>query len=164
MEQQGVAIRRLELPAAYQHLSSYGFPVTAKMIAEHPDLIARFGRAFAKGSVACQANPAGCLTAYWKQEPDQKPAVLDDAATKRALAVLKVRLDNMEIPQAGPTRLGAFSDADWTGTMQYLAAGGQIADPNITLDSLFTNRFVADYNQFDIAEVVKKAQAYGGAK
>ncbi len=164
MELQGLAIRRLPLPAEFQHLSSYGFPVTTKMIAEHPDLIARFGRAFAKGSVACQANLEGCLAAYWKHEPDQKPAVLDDEAMTRAVKVLKVRLDNMEIPQTGPTRLGAFSDADWTRTAEYLAEGGQIADPNVKLDTLYTNRFVPEYNRFDIADVIAKAKAYGAPK
>src|SRR5690606_24949658 len=65
VEQNGIPIRRVPLPAAYQGLSSHGISVTRKLYDENPDLIARFGRALTKGTVACQANLESCIRAYW---------------------------------------------------------------------------------------------------
>jgi NitT/TauT family transport system substrate-binding protein len=161
IEQQGTQIRRLPLPAQYQKLSSYGFPVTETMIKNHPDLIARFGRAFTEGVVACEANLKGCLLSYWKLQPSQKPAVVDDKTFANQLALLKARLKNMVDFAPGETKeFGAFSKNDWTTTIEALKLGDQIKTSDIPLDSLYTNRFVAAYNHFDHDAVRRKAEAY----
>lgn len=161
IEQQGTEIRRLPLPPRYQKLSSYGFPVTEAMIKNHPDLVARFGRAFTKGVVACEANLKGCLLSYWKLQPSEKPTVVDDKTFANQLALLKARLKNMVDFEPGEAKeFGAFSKNDWTTTIAALKLGEQITTADIPLDSLYTNRFVAEYNRFDHDAVRRKAEAY----
>ena len=163
MLEQDTKIRRLPQPAEFENVSSYGFPVSNKTIREKPDLIARFGRVFAEGTVACKANLEGCLASYWKAHPEQKPQVLDKEAMRREMAILEVRLNNMLDPGGAiPAQLGAFTDADWSMTIKSLVVGDQLKDANIPLDSLYTNQFVAEYNKFDRNEVIAKAKAYPG--
>ena len=163
LEQSGTKIRRLTMPKSYQGLSSHGFLVTQKLVRDNPDLIARFGRAATKGTVACQANPTGCLQAFFKRYPDQRPKNgTDEEIMRRELAVMNSRLNNIASFQPGQDQLyGAYEDRDWNALIAALKLGEQLpADLSIPLDSLYTNRFVADYNRFDKSDVVKQAQAY----
>lgn len=162
LEQMGTPIRRLEFPPEFRAVSSHGFPVTDKMIKERPDLVARFGRAMTKGTLACAANVENCVKAYWKLYPAQKPAANEAAALVRESNILKPRMANLTYFAPGqPKKMGSFSDHDWIATITALKDGGQIApDANIDLNSLYTNQFVDEFNKFDLGEVEKKANAY----
>jgi NitT/TauT family transport system substrate-binding protein len=161
LQQQGTKIRILPFPPQFTDVSSHGFPVTNKMIRERPDLVAGFGRAVAKGTVACIANPEGCLQSYWKHYPELKPAGDEAAAIKHEMPLLQTRLKNMTIWHDGqPHKYGLFSDQDFTTDIASLRVGGVIGDSEIKLDTLFTNQFVDDYNKFDAAAVEKTAKAY----
>lgn len=162
LEQMGTKIRRLEFPPEFRGTSSHGFPVTDKMIKERPDLIARFGRAMTKGTLACAANVENCIKAYWKLYPAQKPATNEDAALTRETNILKPRIANLTYFAPGePKKMGSFSAQDWNATIQALKIGGQIGSAtNIDLNSLYTNQFVDEFNKFDRGEVEKKANAY----
>lgn len=161
LEQLGTKIRRLKLPPEFNGVSSHGFPATDKMIKEKPELIAGFGRAMTKGTLACAAALENCIRAYWKLYPAQKPA--DEAtALKREMAALTPRMANLTYFAPGePTLMGAFRPADWKATVEALKIGGQI-DPNASIDinSLYTNQFVAEFNKFDRSEVESKAAKY----
>ncbi len=162
LEQSGTKIRRLPMPKAFQGLSSHGFLVTQKLVNENPDLIARFGRAVTKGTVACEANPEGCLNAFFKHYPNQRPAGAGEEVMRRELAVMMSRLNNIASFAPGEEKAyGAYKDRDWNALISALKLGEQIpADASIPLDSLYTNKFVPEYNRFDAAHVVKQAKAY----
>jgi NitT/TauT family transport system substrate-binding protein len=162
LEQMGTKIRRLKFPAEFQGVSSHGFPATDKMIKERPDLIARFGRAMTKGTLACAAALDKCVRAYWKLYPAQKPAD-EAAALQREMSALKPRMANLTYfaPGEAKQQMGSFSAGDWRATIEALKIGGQI-DPlaKIDIDSLYTNQFVAEFNKFDRGDVERKAHAY----
>jgi NitT/TauT family transport system substrate-binding protein len=159
LQLQGTKIRLLQFPPEFRGVTSHSLPVTNKMIAEHPDLVARFGRVVAEGTVACVANPRGCLDSFWKHYP--KPAPDEDEAVKREMPLLKTRLDNMMVWNDGqPKKYGIFSERDWTTDINSLRVGGLIGDTEIKLDTLYTNQFVDDFNRFDQDAVIRKAQAY----
>lgn len=163
MELAGIPFRRLEMPPEFQGLSSHGFSVTLDMVENNPDLIERFGRAATKGAIACQANPEGCLRAYYRQFPDRMPADMDlDAAVEREMPIMMSRLANITFFRDGEEELyGAFEERDWDALIDSLRLGGVVpADLEIPLDSLFTNRFVEAYNDFDRDAVIALAQAY----
>jgi NitT/TauT family transport system substrate-binding protein len=161
LEAQGTKLRRVKLPPQYAGVSSHGLPMTVKMIKEHPDLVARFGRAVAKGTIACDANPVGCLHAYWKMNPTLKPETVDKDVEARELRFVKTRLSNMIFFDPGePHRYGAYKEKDWTTLIASLRLGGQLDNTDVKLDSLYTNQFVDEYNKFDVGEVVKAAKAY----
>jgi NitT/TauT family transport system substrate-binding protein len=159
MRLEGMKIRVLSFPPEFSGVSSHAFPVTNKMI---HDLVAKFGRIAAEGTVACNANPVACLHSLWKHYPQMRPPGSDADALAQTLPILEVRLKNMLQWQPGePKKFGVFSDKDWNTEIISLKAGGLIAtDPK--LDSLYTNQFVDDFNRFDVGAVVRRAKAYTG--
>lgn len=163
MAQQGIKFRRLEVPDAYKGVASHGFEVTQKLLEENPDLIARFGRAVTKGSIACKANPEGCLLAYFRAFPDQRPANgTDEEVIAAEMPVMMARLRNITyFPEGAKEEYGAFSDRDWETLIDALKLGKQVPeDADIPLDSLYTNKLVPDFNDFDVEEVLQEAKAY----
>jgi len=161
LEATGAKIRRLALPPEFSSAAGHSLPVTNKLIKERPDIIARFGRAVAKGTLACDANPEGCLAAYWAQFPKSKPQGTNAEAVQYEMPLLQSRLRNMVWWKDGePHRFGAFSENDWTVTIDSLRTGGVIDNSDIKLDTLYTNQFVDEYNKFDRDDVTRKAKAY----
>lgn len=161
MESQGTKIRRLEYPKDFRGLASHGFPVTNKNIKEKPQLIERFGRAVTKGIVACEANVAACVEAFWKVYPNQRPSGDAAASLAREVKILQARVKNMTAFRTGePQKLGGFGEIDWKSSIVALRAGEQIENTDIKLDTLYTNQFVDAYNKFNRDDVVKKAKAY----
>ncbi len=158
----GTPIRRLDVPKEFQGMSSHGFEVTDKLLKENPQLIARFGRAVSKGSVACQANMTGCLQAFWKHYPEQKPKVGTEAEIlRKELTIMKSRLDNITYFRAGePRQWGTYSDRDWKLLIAALKEGGEVTNENIPMSSLYTNELVPEYNKFDPEAVARQARAW----
>jgi NitT/TauT family transport system substrate-binding protein len=160
LEGQGTKIRRLPYPPEFANSSSHGMAFTEKTLTERPDLVIRFGRALAKGTIGCQANPEGCLAAYWKAYPEQKPQVVDDKVRAYQLHILETVTDGMTTFREPTQRMGSYSDEDWTAILTSLRQGGELQGPEIPLTALYTNQFVADYNAFDRAAVIAKAKAF----
>jgi NitT/TauT family transport system substrate-binding protein len=159
LEGQGTKIRRLPFPPEFANSSSHGMAFTEKMLAERPDLVVRFGRALAKGTWGCQANIDGCLKAYWKTYPQQKPQQLDEAAMNYQRHILTTVMDGMTAFRDSTQRLGSYSDEDWTAIISSLRQGGEL-QADVPLATLYTNQFVADYNAFDRDAAIAKAKAY----
>jgi len=162
LEVSGTPIRRLDVPKEFQGMSSHGFEVTEKLLKENPQLIARFGRAVSKGSVACQAEPVNCLKAFWKQYPEQKPKTgTEEEILRREMPVMKARLDNITYFRADePKQWGAYSDRDWKLLIAALKEGGEVTNENIPLNTLYTNELVPEYNRFDPQVVARQARAW----
>ncbi len=161
LEQGGTKIRRLQVPAAFDGLSSHGISVTQRLMADNPGLVARFGRALTKGTIACQANLEACIRSYWAAYPALRPAPAAEAeAMAKEKEVLAVRMKNLTYMRPGASEsMGAFSEQDWTKLIDALKAGGEVTDTAIPLSTLYTNALVPDYNRFDAAEVVAQAKA-----
>jgi NitT/TauT family transport system substrate-binding protein len=158
---QGASIRQLPYPPEVRLSSSHGLVFSDRTIADRPDLVARFGRALAKGTVACAANVDACMDAHWKAYPAQKPAELDDATRNRFKASLQAVLDGMTSFQSGsPAKFGSYSDEDWTVTIDTLRSGGELSDTPISLSSLYTNEFVGQFNDFDVEAVRRRAREH----
>ncbi len=158
----GTKIRLVPLPSDFDGISSHGYPVTNATIRDHPDLVGRFGRVAAEGTVACIANPRGCLLAYWKSFPNSKPAGDEAAALAETLPILQVRLEEFRHVECGraEARWGVCGARDLSTWVKSLAAGGLIPDANIDLNTLYTNQFVAQYNSFDRGAIARRATAY----
>jgi NitT/TauT family transport system substrate-binding protein len=157
---EGTKVRLLKFPPEFTGVSSHAFPITNKMMHDRPDLVAKFGRIAAEGTIACNANPTECLRSYWKHFPELRPQGSEADALRMTLPLLTVRLNNMMSWQDGQQhKFGLFSDKDWTTEIVSLKVGGLIAqDPK--LDSLYTNQFVDDFNKFDVGAVVRRAKAF----
>ena len=162
LELTGTKIRRLEQPAKYINQFSNCWIVHNDAVRDQGDLIARFGRAFAKASVACQANWGECVKSFWARFPAQKPTEgSEEEKLKRAVAVLRSRTDKFfTFPAGKPQNFGEYYAEDWKNFVDTLHSGGQIASKEIAVGELYTNQFVAAFNKFDKAAVAAKAAAW----
>lgn len=161
LEQGGTQIRRIPVPKAFDGMPSHGVSVSQRLLAENPDLVARFGRAMTKGIIACNANVEACVRAYWDAYPALRPAPSAEADTlKREKEVLAVRMKNhLHFRHGEPRQMGAFAQADWTNLIQALANGEQVTNTQIPLDTLYTNALVPKYNDFDTKAVEAQARS-----
>lgn len=157
----GTKIRIVPYSKDFAGLSSHGFPVTDELLRTKPDLIARFGRAMSKGAVACQANLEGCIKSFWKEYPALRPTTGTEAENlRKEVAILTPRIENL-MYNRNDTNMGAFEPRDWTQLIAALKLGGMIESKiEVPLDSLYTNRFVPEYNKFNRKEVIDQAKAY----
>lgn len=148
-----VPIRRLELPKKYVNVFSNGYIAHEDTIRDRPDLLARFGRAVSKGTVACMENVPACARNFWKYYPTQKPQGEDEAVLKTGVAAIDVRLRKMTYPGGKDQRFAEFAAEDWKSFMDILLRGGQITKTDIPVDLFYTNALVDEINKFDREKV-----------
>ena len=162
MEATGAPVRRLPVPEELKGFGTNGIQGTEKIINEKPDLIGRFGRVVAMGTVACMANNAGCVKAFWKRYPNYKPkGGTEEDNLRKEIVIMRSRLANLTYFGPGQERLwGAYTDTTFKTLIAHLKEGGDISEVNIPMESLYTNRFVPEYNKFDAERVRREAQAY----
>lgn len=159
METMGTELRRLPEQQRYRELFSSGWIAHDDTLRARPDLVVAFARAASKGVVACDANPAACVKNFWTLYPNTKPVEgSEEKKLADAVKVLKVRLATM-LPEAGPGRMGYYTDQSWKDYVETLHMGGQLTSRDIAVDSLYTNQFVKDINNFDAAAVIAAAKA-----
>lgn len=159
-ETTGVKLRTLEIPQKYKDLFSNGFVAHQDTLRDNPKLVAGFGRAFTKGVIICEANPEFCVRNFWKHNPTLKPKTgSDEVALKAGLHVLQSRMKSYTYFPAGTKReYGAYSDQVWRDYVDILFAGGELSTKDVDLKPIYSKKFVKDFNDFDVAELQKKAK------
>jgi NitT/TauT family transport system substrate-binding protein len=149
------------LPATPDELDQYSFDLfaTESFIAKNPDVIAKIGRATAKGTVFLMSNPAAAVHVFWKQYPDRAPKNMNDPrAVENDLEIIKAQIHDMaadELPVG--FQWGSQQAAIFQKIQAYLADAGQISKPIAPTD-FFTNAYSNEYNQFDRQAVVNQAR------
>jgi NitT/TauT family transport system substrate-binding protein len=153
MEVTGIPIRRLPLPDGFDKLFSNGWIAHSDTVKQNPNLVARFGRAYAKGNYACSLDVEKCLKAWWLFDPASRPAKEKEAEwVKMNIPTLKV--DVRHATEAQPKgKWGLYDEASWKQYLHGMKAGEQIPDENLDLSKLYTNAFIDQINGFDAAEV-----------
>jgi NitT/TauT family transport system substrate-binding protein len=155
----GFPVRRLEFPPEFLNMPSHGFPVTNAVLISKHDVLARFGRAWSKSIVACQAALDACVRAYWKRYPDLAPApnVMADRLETEKI-ILAARLDKLTKFSPGePKLMGSFTESGWQKVARNLKAGGLVESDQGPFSDLYSNELVSEYNRFDSMQVTAKA-------
>ncbi|MEI6720659.1 MAG: ABC transporter substrate-binding protein [Betaproteobacteria bacterium] len=160
LETQGTAVRRLKMPQKYLDLFSNGIIAHEDTIRTNPKLLAAFGRALAKATLACNVNRPGCVKAAWKEDPSLKPPGTNEAKILAdSVALLNARYDKyLAFPKGERPRWGEYPEGAWKNMVQVMADGGQIQTTAIDLNSLYTNALVPAMNNFDPAAVIADAR------
>ncbi len=160
MEANGVKIRRLDMGQKYNGLFSNGFIAHDDTIRDEPKLLAEFGRAFTKGVVVCEVNPAYCVKTFWKHYPTQKPANgTEEEKIKAGIIIMEARTKKMSHFMPDEKHLyGSYSAQGWKDFIDVLKAGGTIKSADIDVNSLYTDALVPQFNDFDVAAVRKQAE------
>lgn len=161
LETQGTVIRRLDMPRKYKDLFSNGFVAHEDTIRDNPKMLAGFGRAIAKATVFCEANPAACVKAFWAQYPNQKPANVDEAkAIQDGIKIMRSRSDKyLEFDDPKNRRWGEFSPKSWQDFAVALYEGGQLSTKDVPVETCYTNALVPEFMKFDAAAIVARAKA-----
>ena len=162
LEESGTAIRRLELPPKYANLFSNGFIAHEDTIRDDAETLGAFGRAVAKGTVACEANPRGCVLNFWQHYPNQRPTEgSEEEQIESGIRIMRARFDKTVRFAPGQEALyGAYPREGWQDFIETLFEGGQISTTEIDIDRLYTNELVDAFNRFDREAVVQAAKAF----
>ena len=152
----GTRVRLLPVPKRYAGLVSNGFAANVDTLHVRPDLLVRFARAIAKGTIACQANFPGCMRTMWKYSPGQRPPNLsDDAALKQSMRI-NYR-ETLGVAAAPRGHYGEYDPAMWRAYVEALHDGGSLSTGDIPVDSLFTNALIRQINAFNYDAVRRDA-------
>ncbi len=160
-ETTGVKLRKLEVPQKYRELFSNGFVAHRDTLRDKPELVVGFGRALTKGIIVCEENPSFCVRNFWKLYPNAKPqAVSDEEAMKKGLHVLQSRMQKYTyFPPGAKREFGIYSDKSWRDYVDVLYEGGELSTKDISVTGLYSNKFVPDFNNFDLNAIRKKAHS-----
>lgn len=160
LETSGTPLRKLPIDGKYLSLFSNGYIAHEDTIKAKASQLAKFGRAWTKSVIACDANREACVQAFWREYPNQKPSSDADKQLPLQVSVLRARLEKLSV-EGDPSKpkFGVYSEQVWRNFIELLHDNGQIATKDIDLNSLFTNEFVDQFNAFDAAAVVAKAKA-----
>lgn len=61
-------------------------------------------------------------------------------------------------PAGAKRDFGAYPDAGWRDYVEILFAGGELSTKAVDLSPVYTNKFVKDFNDFDVGELQSKAK------
>jgi NitT/TauT family transport system substrate-binding protein len=161
LESLGTKIRRLPLKDKFVQLGSNSLIAHDDTIKARAEMLARVGRAIAKGTVACNANVPGCVKAFWELYPTLKPTQgTEEEKLSNGARVLATRLEKMlAFPAGSGRKLGEFPPQMWRDYIEVLHSAGQLSTTTIPVESLYTNEFVPQFNSFDAEAVVRAAKA-----
>ena len=153
LQQTGQKIRYLKYPDKYRELFSNAFFTHDDTIKNRPKMLEGFGRAVAKGTVACQANFVACIKAYYDFNPLANSGSGSDKRMKQNLAALQDMQKHLYHAPGASLRYGEFRLQTWKNYISILQEGGVIGKTVVPADTLFTNQFVKAFNDFDAAAV-----------
>jgi NitT/TauT family transport system substrate-binding protein len=162
VELAGNKIRHIPQPPRFSDQVSSCWMAHEDVIRDKKDVLARFGRAFAKASYACQANWPYCVKNFYAMNPGARPTGGTEAEQiDRGVKVMRSRVDKFFYSPPGvPLKMGEFQETSIRDSLDILAAGGQIANKDIPMNVIFTNELVGEINRFDIKPVADAAKTW----
>lgn len=160
LEMSGTPIRRIAYPPVFAETAGNGFIAHVDTFRDHPDLMVRFARAYTKAQVACMANPEYCVRAFWRANPQSKPAGDEAQALKEQATLLTRRLQRVLYTPAGQPRVPGYYDLNAIKAgIQAMADAGEYPSANVPVDQIFSNQFIKQINDFDANAVRAQAKA-----
>jgi NitT/TauT family transport system substrate-binding protein len=161
LELTGTKIRRLPYPDTFRRMISNGFVAATDTVRDNPALLERFGRAYTKSLIACDANPALCVQAFWRMQPESRPKEGD--ATKNldeAVTLVKLRMSKtLRTADGKPRVAGEFDLNVIKQFVQAMYKAGEFNTDQIPVDRIFTNALVPGFSRFNADAVRAKALA-----
>lgn len=161
LEMSGTKIRRIAYPEVFSETAGNGFITHTDNFRDQPELLARFGRAYTKAQVACQANPEYCVQAFWRANPQAKPTDADPArALADATTLLSRRLDRvLNKPDGQPRVPGQYDLKALQAGIQAMASAGEYPSAEVPVSDLFSNALIPQINDFDVEAVREQARS-----
>jgi NitT/TauT family transport system substrate-binding protein len=146
-----------EAGKGFEFVGATGGLAHRDFVNKHPEIITRVGRALAKATVFCQANPRAAADIYLKTYPAQVPKGMTyDKALDAVVSEFKLRIELYTHPKL---KLGEWSEIGWRNELSVI----ELKNVDLTkldVSKLFTNKFVPGYNDFDREPIVQRAKAW----
>lgn len=160
LEFTGTKIRRIAYPEVFREAAGNGFIAHVDTFREQPDLIRRFGRAYVQAQLVCEANPAYCVRAFWRQNPASKPAGDEAKALAEASELLSRRLRRTLYTADAKARVPGYYDlAAIRKSIEAMAQYGEFPSADVPVERIFSNEFVPSFTEFDRAALIRRARA-----
>lgn len=159
---EGVELRRLPAPTLDRLTPSEFLFAREDMLARNPEVLSGLGRAVAKASLFCQADPEAAVKVVWQHFPQAGPAPGDHRrALLRDVAGLRARTER-GLPQHGRVpRWGSITEEEMASWEDFLFVNGGVAARH-PLRDYFDNTLVAGFNDFDHELNPSRAEAQAG--
>jgi NitT/TauT family transport system substrate-binding protein len=156
----GTKIRRIAYPEVFQETPGNGFIAHQDTFSQNPDLIRRFGRAYTEAQYVCEINPEYCVRAFWRQHPESKPADAEGKGLEEAKTFLTRRLERTLYKADGTRRTpGEYDLPVIRRAIAAMAQAGEYPRADVPVETLFSNAFVAAFNDFDKDALRARAEA-----
>jgi NitT/TauT family transport system substrate-binding protein len=156
----GTKIRRIAYPEVFQETPGNGFIAHQDTFSQNPDLIRRFGRAYTEARYVCEINPEYCVRAFWRQHPESKPADAEGKGLEEAKTLLTRRLERTLYKADGTRRTpGEYDLPVIRRAIAAMAQAGEYPRADVPVETLFSNAFVAAFNDFDKDALRARAEA-----
>jgi NitT/TauT family transport system substrate-binding protein len=154
MENVGADLRTIR-PAEVDDLFSTTLVATKEWLDENEEAMAGFGRAWAKATVWANANPQGAVRAVWEQHPETLTGDPEELLPQH-VKVFEVRNEIVTLGDpASSKEWGRYEPEAVEHWVDFALEYGVISKP-IDPESIYTNEFVDEYNDFD-AEGIREA-------
>jgi NitT/TauT family transport system substrate-binding protein len=140
LNQRGVAVRDIT-PAEYARFFGNGLATTGELIRENPELVEKFGRAFARGHAFAldDANRETVLAHLAAGNPQE-------SEDKEFASALFTAVRSKTIPVDDSNGLGYQPPEVWEEWQESMIAGGDLEAPLDDLTAAYTNEFVETWN------------------
>lgn len=160
LELSGTKVRRIPYPDVFKETAGNGFITHVDNFRDHPDLLVRFARAYTKGQIACQANPEFCVQAFWRANPQARPANADPAqALSDASTLLSRRVNRvLNKPDGTPRTPGYYDLKSIQSGIQAMADAGEYPSADVPINNIFSNELISQINDFDAEAVRQQAR------
>ncbi|KAA9002721.1 ABC transporter substrate-binding protein [Affinibrenneria salicis] len=156
----GTKIRRIAYPDVFQETPGNGFIAHEDTFKDNPDLIRRFGRAYTEAQYVCEVNPEFCVQAFWRQYPESKPANADGKGLNDAKTLLTRRLQRTLYRENGSRRNpGEYDLPVIRAAIAAMAKTGEFPSAAVPVERIFSNEFVAAFDDFDKNALKARAEA-----
>ncbi|WP_157995625.1 ABC transporter substrate-binding protein [Peristeroidobacter soli] len=159
-EGEGGKLKRLPYSDRINNLLTYSYYAHEETLKQDPAVLARFGRAVAKGVLTCNIAPEWCVKTVWKHYPHLKPApeAWDTEMTRQVRLLRTNMAAYMAFPSDQPRRFGEYPQDAFQNLIDILKEGGELPAADIDPNLFYTNSLVAQINDFDPARIEAKAR------
>lgn len=138
LEQAGVPVQDISGDST-NYLFGNGLAASSDLIAEQPEAITAFGRAYRQATEHGLENPDDVIAACGKYQPQE---VEDEAY---ATALLEASRKTVTSPDGDD--FGYSNPEYWQQLMDDAVTAGEIGEGSVEVDSLYTNEFVEGFNR-----------------
>lgn len=158
-ENTGLEFRHFSSPET-ENLLSLALVGNGPFVRDNPEIAVKLAQGIAKAALFTLNNPEAAVRIHWEHYPESKPTgIPEEQALKEAVHLLQARLEKYDITGREVEKWGAFTEAEWSQTQDFLVDNGVISEKR-DVSEYYTNDLIDEINDFDAQAVIEQAKSY----